>query len=63
MLILRAICGIPPVIRRESSEHELSREWWVTVKRTIKFSISDQRLELLHEEGGGFVEIGRVEGR
>ena len=35
----------------------------MTVKRAIKFSISDQRLELLHEESGGLVEVVRVEGR
>ena len=35
----------------------------MTVKRAIKFSISDQRLEPLHEESGGFMEVGRVEGR
>ena len=35
----------------------------MTVKRAIKFSISDQRLELLHEESGGLMKIGGVEGR
>ena len=61
LLILSAICGIPPVIRFETSEHELAREWWVTVQRAIKFGIGDQRLELLHEERGCLVEIIRIE--
>ncbi len=61
LLILSAIYGIPPVIRFESSEHEFTREWWMTIQRAIKFGISDQRLELLHEERGCFVEIIRIE--
>ena len=61
LLILSAICGIPPVICFESSEHELTREWWMTVQRAIKFGIGDQRLELLHEERGCLVEIIRIE--
>ena len=61
LLILSAICGIPPVIRFETSEHELAREWWVTVQGAIKFGIGDQRLELLHEERGCLVEIVGIE--
>ncbi len=63
LLILSVICGIPPVIRLETSEHELAREWWVTVQRAIKFGIGNQRLELLHEERGRFVEVVWIECR
>jgi hypothetical protein len=63
LLVLSAICGIPPVIRLESSEHELAREWWVTAQRAIKFGIGNQRLELLHEERGCLIEVVRIECR
>ncbi len=61
LFILSAICAIPPVIRFETGEHELAREWWVTVQRAIKFGIGNQRLELLHEERGCLVEIIGIE--
>ena len=57
LILLSAICRIPPVIRFESSEHELAREWWVTVQRAIKFGVGNQGLELLHEERGSLVEV------
>ncbi len=61
LFILSAICAIPPVIRLETSEHEFVREWWVTVKRAIKFGIGDHRLQLLHEERGCLVEVVGIE--
>ncbi len=31
LLVLSAICCIPPVIRNETNEHELARERWITI--------------------------------